>query len=105
MAEVEVLKQFAATYGPVVDGLVETSNNHSGEIETLQTDTKNLDDDMTVIKQKVSNIEEDIATLKTNPKSIIMSENEFNELQQNVISGSMEYEENALYFTYKDEIN
>lgn len=88
MEQVEVLKQFAAEYGPIVDGLSETITTHSSDIEGLKT-----------ITDKIPSIESDIETLKANPKSQILSEDMFSDLTQD------DYEENTLYFIYKEEIN
>lgn len=99
MEQVELLKAFAETYGPVVDGLVETVTTHSSDIETLRTDADSLITDMDEIKSKVTTAESDIETLKANPKSQILSENNFSNLTQE------DYEENTLYFIYKEEIN
>ena len=92
MQQVELLKAFAEQYGPVVDGLQETSNTHSSDIETLKTDMED-------IKSKVTTAESDIETLKANPKSQILSEESFSNLIPE------DYEENTLYFIYKEEIN
>lgn len=99
MQQVELLKAFADTCGPVVDGLVETVNVHSSDIGTLRTDTDNLITDMEDIKSKVATAESDIETLKANPKSQILSEESFSDLTPE------DYEENTLYFIYKEEIN
>lgn len=88
-----------------VDDLEKTSNTHSGEIEALQTSTTTLNNGMTVINQQISSINDNINTLQALPKSIIMSNVEFNNLQQEVVNGQTQYEENALYFIYEDEIN
>ena len=88
MEQVELLKTFAETYGPVVDGLVETVTTHSSDIEGLKTITANI-----------PSIESDVETLKTNPKSQILSEKSFSDLTPE------DYEENTLYFIYKEEIN
>lgn len=88
MEQVELLKTFAETYGPVVDGLVETVPTHSSDIESLKTLTANI-----------PSIESDVETLKANPKSQILSEKSFSDLMPD------DYEENTLYFIYKEEIN
>ena len=126
VVDVPGLKDNVTSTMEKVEGLEKTSNTHSGEIEALRTDTNNLITDMGFVEKDIygwteENGEESIEhkglkdivekhttninTLQALPKSIIMSNVEFDNLQQDVVDGQARYEENALYFIYEDEIN
>ena len=99
------LQKFKDEYQPVIDELQETVATHNEAMGPLQENVSTLMTDMGEAKTIINTLNIDVAALKTQPKSNIMSDVAFSNFQQDVEIGQAQYEENTLYFIYKEEKN